>query len=62
MAETGKSTSFFATKETIKQLEELCEQLGENKSKVISRCINIIHCKLEIIIELEKAKNSYSIE
>lgn len=38
-----KRTSFCFTTETKKQLEELCEVLGENKSQVITRAIQWLH-------------------
>jgi hypothetical protein len=43
---TTKRTSFCTTNETYRQLLDLSEKFGENKSQVITRAIHMLHYSL----------------
>lgn len=46
MTTTVKRTSFCFTKETQRQLEDLCARFGENPSQVITRSLQLLHFSL----------------
>ncbi len=43
---TVRRTSFCITKETQRQLEDLCRVFGENNSQVITRALQMLHYSL----------------
>lgn len=45
---TIKKCSFNFTKESLRQLDELCLDFGENATQVVSRAIQALHYSLRI--------------
>jgi predicted DNA-binding protein len=48
MSTTVKRTSLCLTRETKRQLDELCKEFGESSSRIMSRSIDLLHRSLKI--------------
>ena len=61
METTIKRFSLCVTKETYRQLEDLCEQFGERRSNVITRCIQTVYEMYHPYSTIKVSKNQFKI-